>query len=60
VSTPSAKLAAPAWRQEWAPKAGRARTTLDHRIAKLVEQAAALTDEQVEALRRLLSDHEAA
>jgi hypothetical protein len=39
-----------------ARKAARTRTSVDHHIAKVVESARALTDEQVEQLRSLLPE----
>lgn len=48
------KLQDPRWRAERARKAAQARTSLDHHIAKVVENAPALTAEQIDQLRHLL------
>lgn len=47
-------LADPSFRRERARKAAAARTTTDHYIAKLVEAAPPLTDEQRAKLSALL------
>lgn len=49
----TSKLDDPTWRRARAQKASQARTTLDYHVAKVVENAPALTPEQVEQLRQI-------
>lgn len=48
------KLADPQWRRERAAKAGRAGTTLDAYVTRIVNRAGQLTPEQIARLRALL------
>ena len=50
------KLADPSWRRQRATTAAKARTSLDHHVAKVVESAPALTADQLDRLRQLLPE----
>jgi hypothetical protein len=52
--TPSGKLDDPAWRRERARIAGLSRTTLDYHVAKVLERAGELSDEDAARIRALL------
>jgi hypothetical protein len=54
LSRSTGRLADPEFRRERASKAGRARTSVDYHIQKLIESAPTPTPEQAERLRAWL------
>ena len=54
TTTQRPTAADPEFRRARARKAAKARTSLDHYVAKIVEAAPALTDEQIDRLRQLI------